>query len=195
VVKQAFRLGKNRLWLRPEYRRKSMEQLRTAIRNIPDFPKAGIKFKDISPLLADGDLFRQAIDALAQRHAGHRIDIVAGIEARGFVFAAALAYALGAGTCMVRKPGKLPGKVLRQTYELEYGTNAIEIHADAFVSGQRILLVDDVLATGGTMAAAIDLIETNFGVEIVGIDFLIELGFLNGRQRLGTRAVHSLITY
>jgi adenine phosphoribosyltransferase len=196
VWKQALSFGANRVWLGCIKRRTPhMEKLIAAIRNIPDFPTVGIQFKDIAPLLADGSCFRQAIDALKLRHAGNRIDMVAGIEARGFVFASALAYALGAGTCMVRKPGKLPGNVLSQTYDLEYGTDAIEIHADAFGPGQRILLVDDVLATGGTMAAAVQLIEANFDVEIVEIDFLLELGALNGRPRLGAHAIHALLNY
>ncbi|MEN8260826.1 MAG: adenine phosphoribosyltransferase [Pseudomonadota bacterium] len=172
-----------------------MEQLEAAIRNIPDFPKPGIQFKDITPLLADGSLFRETIDRLKARHENSRIDVVVGIEARGFIFASALAYALGAGTCLVRKPGKLPHTVRRQNYELEYGTDAVEIHADAFSPGQRILIVDDVLATGGTVAAAAKLIQDNFSVEIVEVDFLIELGFLNGRKKLAGLPVCALIAY
>ena len=172
-----------------------MEQIKAAIRTISDFPKPGIQFKDITPLLADGDRFHETIDQLKERHADHQIDIVVGIEARGFIFASALAYALGAGTCLVRKPGKLPHTVLRQTYDLEYGTDAVEIHSDAFLPGQRILIVDDVLATGGTVAATVALIQNNFDVEIVEIDFLIELAFLNGRNKLPNQPIHSLITY
>lgn len=172
-----------------------MEQLKAAIRDIPDFPKPGVGFKDITPLLADPATFKLAIDPFKERHAGNQIDMVVGIEARGFIFASALAYALGAGTCLVRKPGKLPHAVHQQTYELEYGTDTVEIHSDAFKPGQRILIIDDVLATGGTVAATIDLISTNFDVEIVESDFLMELGFLNGRARLGSNPIHALLTY
>ncbi len=172
-----------------------MEKLKKLIRNIPDFPKAGIEFKDISPLLADADSFREAIDELKYRHAVNHIDMVVGIEARGFVFAAALAYALRAGTCMVRKPGKLPHTVHQQTYELEYGSDTVEIQTDALAGGQRIVIVDDVLATGGTVLAATELIDRNFEVEIVEIDFLMELKSLNGREKLHDWPVHSLLQY
>jgi len=172
-----------------------MEQLKDVIRTIPDFPKPGIQFVDITPLLADGALFRQTIDTLKERHAGNEIDVVVGIEARGFVFASALAYALGAGTCLVRKPGKLPHTVHQQTYALEYGTDAVEIHSDAFTPGQRILIVDDVLATGGTVAATVELIRKNFEVKIVEIDFLIELAALSGRAKLPDLPLHTLIAY
>jgi adenine phosphoribosyltransferase len=172
-----------------------MNQFEKSIRTVPDFPKPGIQFKDITPLLASGELFRAAIDALKKRHEDHRIDMVVGIEARGFVFASALAYALGAGTCLVRKPGKLPHTVHRQTYELEYGTDTLEIHADAFMPGQRILIVDDVLASGGTVAATVELIRSHFEVGIVEIDFLIELGFLGGRKKLAGLPLHALVTY
>jgi adenine phosphoribosyltransferase len=172
-----------------------MNHLKSTIRTVPGFPKPGIDFKDITPLLADGALFRSIIDQLRARHAGKDIGMVVGIEARGFVFASALAYALGTGTCLVRKPGKLPHTVHRQTYELEYGTDTVEIHADAFSPGQKILIVDDVLATGGTVAATVELIRNNFDVEIAEINFLIELGFLNGRQKLPGLPVHALIAY
>lgn len=172
-----------------------MEKLQSLIRNIPDFPRAGIEFKDISPLLANAEGFREAIDELKYRHAANRIDMVVGIEARGFVFAAALAYALRCGTCMVRKPGKLPHTVHQQTYELEYGSDTVEIHTDALEQGQRILLVDDVLATGGTILAAAELIDRNFDAEIVEIDFLMELKSLNGREKLHKWPIHSLLAY
>ncbi|MDF7807433.1 adenine phosphoribosyltransferase [Pontiellaceae bacterium B12219] len=172
-----------------------MQHIHDAIRNISDFPKPGIQFKDITPLLADPAVFKQTIDCFADRHRTNRIDVVVGIEARGFVFSSALAYALGAGTGMVRKPGKLPYKTYRKTYELEYGTDTVEIHQDAFLPGQRILIIDDVLATGGTVAATTALIEENFDVEIVEIDFLMELGFLQGREMLGDRPVFSLLSY
>lgn len=172
-----------------------MKHLDAAIRTIPDFPKPGIQFKDITPLLADAEVFREAIDALKDRYEGKGIDLVVGIEARGFIFSSALAYALGAGSGLVRKPGKLPYTTYRQSYELEYGTDAVEIHTDAFKPGQKILLVDDVLATGGTVAATVELIQNNFDVEIVGIAFLIELTFLEGRKKLEGSSLHALITY
>ena len=155
----------------------------------------GIQFLDITPLLADSRHFQKIIDHLKTRHADSDIDMVVGIEARGFIFASALAYALGAGTCLVRKPGKLPHTVHQQSYELEYGTDAVEIHSDAFESGQKILIIDDVLATGGTVSATAELIRSHFNVEIVEIDFLIELGFLNGREKLPGLPLHALITY
>ncbi len=173
----------------------NMNKLKKLIRNIPDFPRSGIDFKDISPLLADAHSFREAIDELKYRHAVNDIDMVVGIEARGFVFAAALAYALRTGTCMIRKPGKLPHTVHRQTYELEYGSDTVEIHTDALESGQRILIVDDVLATGGTVQAAAELIDRNFDAEIVEIVFLMELKALNGREKLHKWPVHSLLQY
>jgi len=172
-----------------------MKKIAAAIRNIPNFPKPGIQFKDITPLLSDGETFRQTIDLLKKRHENSGIDVVAGIEARGFVFASALAYALGAGTCLVRKPGKLPHTVFRQAYDLEYGTDTVEIHTDAFLPGQKILVVDDLLATGGTVAATVKLIQDNFEAEIVEIDFLVELDFLGGRAKLPGLPVHSLIHY
>jgi len=172
-----------------------MEQLKALIRNIPDFPSPGIQFKDITPLLADADGFHEAIDTLRARLVAKEIEMIVGIEARGFIFASALAYALRAGTCMVRKPGKLPHAVHQQTYELEYGSDAVEIHADAFHPGQRIAIVDDVLATGGTVSATAQLIERYFEVEIVEIAFLMELAFLGGRARLAKWPVFSLLQY
>jgi len=172
-----------------------MENLKSIIRDIPDFPKPGIIFKDIAPLLADADSFREVIDEFKYRHAVNQIDMVVGIEARGFLFSSALAYGLRAGTCMVRKPGKLPHTVHQKTYELEYGTDTIEIHADALKPGQRIIIFDDVLATGGTVSATAELIEQHFDVEIVEIDFLMELKFLNGRDRLHPWPIFSLLEY
>lgn len=172
-----------------------MEKLKSIIRNIPDYPKPGIQFKDITPLLADPECFRETIDAFKERHINNQIDLVVGIEARGFVFSSALAYALGAGTCLVRKPGKLPHAVHRQTYELEYGSDAVEIHTDAFTDGQRIIILDDVLATGGTVSATVELIQQNFRAEIVEIDFLMELTFLNGRRKLSGQPVFSLLQF
>ena len=172
-----------------------MKNLKSAIRIIPDFPKPGIQFLDIAPVLADGNTFHQVIDQLKDRHQDSSIDVVVGIEARGFIFASALAYALRAGTCMVRKPGKLPHTVHRKTYDLEYGTDTVEIHTDAFKPGQKILIIDDVLATGGTVAATVELIRTHFDVEIVEVDFLLELGFLNGREKLPNLPLHAMVLY
>ncbi|QBG48344.1 adenine phosphoribosyltransferase [Verrucomicrobia bacterium S94] len=170
-----------------------MKKISDGIRTITDFPKPGIEFKDITTLLSDGELFRMTIDAFAERYRNERIDMVVGVEARGFIFASALAYVLGAGTCLVRKPGKLPHTVHRESYELEYGTDSVEIHQDAFEPGQRIIVIDDILATGGTVGATAKLIDKNFDAEIVELAFLLELGFLNGREKLGNHKVFSLI--
>src|SRR5574337_2151366 len=159
------------------------EALKQKIRDILDFPKKGIVFKDITPLLADGKAFHVAIDQIAERFHDRHIDLVVGIEARGFIIAAALAYRLHAGTTLIRKPGKLPYKTHRTTYALEYGADTLEIHQDAILPNQRILMADDLLATGGTMAAAIDLV-TRLGGQVVGGAFLVELLFLKGRARL-----------
>ena len=172
-----------------------MDKLKALIRNIPDFPKQGIQFKDITPLLADAECFHEVIDALRNRHAGKGIDMVVGIEARGFIFSSALAYALEAGTCLVRKTGKLPDAVHRLSYDLEYGTDAVEIHTDALQAGQKILIIDDVLATGGTVAATAELISRHFEVEIVELDFLMELEFLKGREKLSRWPFYSLLRY
>ena len=173
-----------------------METVKQIIRDIPDFPKKGIVFKDITPLLADATAFRKTINTLKERYSEKQVDTIVGVEARGFIFASALAYALNAGTTMVRKPGKLPYKTYQETYSLEYGNDTIEIHQDAFQEGERIVLIDDVLATGGTLAATLNLIRKNFkNVEIEEVAFLIELGFLNGREKLKDTAIHSLIKY
>ncbi|MSP92898.1 MAG: adenine phosphoribosyltransferase [Myxococcales bacterium] len=164
------------------------------IRDVPDFPKPGIVFKDITPLLQDPAGFRAAILALAALVTPWRPDRVLGIESRGFLFASALAYALGSGMVIVRKPGKLPSNCVRQTYALEYGTDTLEMHADAIIPGQRIVVVDDVLATGGTAQATLDLVRS-VGGHAVGAAFLIELGFLGGRQRLGDVPVGALLRY
>ncbi len=166
------------------------------IRDVPDFPEEGIIFKDITPLLGDPAAFQKTINSLKDRYADKRVDVVVGVEARGFIFASALAYALGTGVVMVRKQGKLPYKTFQETYSLEYGTDIVEIHQDAFRSGQNILVIDDVLATGGTLAATLDLIRKNFSnVTVVEAAFLIELDFLKGRGKLKNTPVHSMIHY
>ena len=169
----------------------SLNQL---IRSVPDFPKPGIVFRDITPLLADAAGLEEAVDRLAQPYRDRKIDCVAAIESRGFIFGAAVARQLKAGFIPIRKPGKLPASTAQATYELEYGTDTIEIHKDAIQPGQRVLLLDDLLATGGTMAAACWLVN-ELGGEIVGIAFLIELAFLHGRDKLDGYEVLSLITY
>jgi adenine phosphoribosyltransferase len=171
-----------------------IEDLKQRIREIPDFPKAGILFRDITPLLSDGQAFRQAIDFIGGRYLDRKIDIVVGVEARGFIMGSALAYKLGAGNALVRKQGKLPFKTNRSTYALEYGTDTLEIHQDAIRPGQRVVLADDLLATGGTISAAADLVR-QLGGEIVEAAFLIELTALNGRERLKGLPVFSLIQY
>lgn len=167
--------------------------LRSYIRDIPDFPKPGILFRDITPLLADGRALRWTIDQLAERYRG-TVDMVLGIESRGFIIGSALAYALGVGIAIVRKPGKLPSETFSADYALEYGTDKLEIHRDAFGEKAKVLIVDDLLATGGTAAAAIQLAERLDG-EIVECAFIIELDFLKGRERLAPRPVFSLVHY
>jgi adenine phosphoribosyltransferase len=171
-----------------------MEAVRARIRDIPDFPQKGIVFKDITPVLSDSKLFRMVIDAFVARWKGERIAKVVGIESRGFIFAAPLAYALGAGFAIVRKPGKLPWQTIREAYALQYGENALELHVDAVGPGDRVLVVDDVLATGGT-AEATGRLVTRQGAELVGYAFLVELGFLHGARRIGLDKVHALIAY
>jgi adenine phosphoribosyltransferase len=163
------------------------------LRDVPDFPEAGVVFKDITPLLAEPDAFRFAVDALAEPWTDARVDQVIGIEARGFLFAAPIAYRLGAGCVPFRKPGKLPYETVEHTYELEYGTDTLSAHVDALAGRPRVLVVDDVLATGGTARAACDLVD-GLGGETVGCAFLVELAFLGGRDRLHDRSVRSLLT-
>jgi adenine phosphoribosyltransferase len=157
--------------------------LASHLRDVPDFPQRGIVFKDLTPLLADVDAFRYAVDAIADHAAGLTVDKVVGIEARGFIFAAAVAYRLGAGFVPVRKPGKLPWKTVRETYELEYGADALEVHDDGIAPGDSVYVVDDVLATGGTAAATCRLVD-HLGGLIAGLAFVVELGFLGGRAKL-----------
>ncbi|MCG0239588.1 MAG: adenine phosphoribosyltransferase [Firmicutes bacterium] len=168
--------------------------LKSLIRTVDDFPKPGISFKDITTLLKEPAAFREAIDTLAARFEDRGVELVTGPESRGFIFASALAYRLGAGLVPVRKPGKLPWRTRRITYSLEYGEDALEVHEDAFRPGQKVLVVDDLLATGGTIRATIDLVES-LGAQVVGVGFLIELTYLGGRQRLAGYDVHSLIQY
>ncbi len=171
----------------------TLDDLKSRIRDIPDFPKPGIIFKDITPLLADGPAFHEVVERIAERYRG-RIDIVLGIESRGFIVGAAVAYRLDLGLALVRKPGKLPHHRYAAEYELEYGSDTLEIHRDAFVHRTRVLIVDDLLATGGTASAAIALVR-QLDAEVVGCAFIIELAFLNGRRRLDTPDVFSLIQY
>jgi adenine phosphoribosyltransferase len=168
--------------------------LKEFVRDIPDFPRPGVVFKDITPLLADVGAFRATVDALAEQFGDQRIDKVLGIEARGFIIAAPVAYRFGAGFVPVRKAGKLPWQVEKEEYVLEYGTDLLELHRDALGPGERALIVDDVMATGGTAAAAARLVE-RVGGQVAGLGFIIELAFLGGRGKLEGRHAVSLITY
>jgi adenine phosphoribosyltransferase len=170
------------------------ESLKAKIRDVPDFPEPGIVFKDIMPLLADADCLRGTVDLLAEWVEPREPEVILGAEARGFILGASLAYKLGCGFVAARRPGKLPWKTVSATYALEYGENALELHADAITNGARVLVHDDVLATGGTARAICDLAE-QLGGQIVGVAFVIELGFLEGRKHLDGYDVHSLITY
>ncbi len=171
-----------------------MDDLKTLIREVPDFPKPGINFYDITTLLKDKTGLKQTIQLLCEHYDQHRPDIVLGIEARGFIFAPALAYALGAGFVPVRKPRKLPALCERVEYDLEYGTDVLEVHRDAIEPGQKVLVIDDVLATGGTAAAVTRLVEKLQG-KVVGLGFVIELNFLKGRDKLNGYDVYSLLQY
>ncbi len=171
-----------------------IDMLKGKIRDVPDFPKPGVVFKDITPLLADRQTFRAALDLLGDRYRDRGIQVVVGVEARGFIIGSALAYKLGAGHVLIRKAGKLPFRTHRAVYQLEYGTDTLEIHEDALEPGTRVLIADDVLATGGTVGAAIDLVN-KLGGKIVEIAFLLELTFLKGREKLADYPVFSLIQY
>ena len=172
----------------------TMTDLKTQIRHVPDFPKAGILFYDITTLLQDPAGLRAAIDSLTMPFSGQHIDLVVGIESRGFIFGAAVADRLGAGFVPIRKPGKLPSACVRESYALEYGTDTLEIHEDAVRKGQRVLIVDDLLATGGTARAASDLVK-RIGGTVHGLAFLIELVALNGRAKLAGEQVHASLQY
>jgi adenine phosphoribosyltransferase len=172
----------------------SVEDLKAKIRDVPDFPEPGIVFKDIMPLLADAGSLRETVELLAEWTEPKRPDLILGAEARGFILGASLAYKLGCGFVAARRPGKLPWNTVSATYALEYGENSLELHADAIAQGARVLVHDDVLATGGTARAICDLAE-QLGGEIVGVAFVIELSFLEGRQHLEGYDVHSLISY
>lgn len=171
-----------------------MQHLKKLIREVPDWPKPGILFYDVTTLVADPGGLRDVVESLAERYRGQRIDVVAGIEARGFILAPAVALRLGTGFVPIRKPKKLPWKTSRVTYDLEYGTDALEIHQDAVHSGQRVLLVDDLLATGGTAAAATSLVR-QLGGEVAAAAFIVELTFLKGRAKLPGLEVHALLQY
>lgn len=172
----------------------SLDQVKAAIRDIPDFPKPGILFKDITPILRDPALFRSAVQVFADRHRGRALTRIAAVESRGFLFGAALAYELGIGFVPIRKKGKLPYHTVEQTYDLEYGTATIEVHRDAFEPGESVLLLDDLLATGGTARAAAQLIE-KLGARVLEIDFLVELAFLGGRAKLEPHPVFAPIVF
>lgn len=169
-------------------------ELRTLIRDVPDFPKPGIVFKDVMPLIADPAAFRETIDRLVAWAEPRSPDVILGAEARGFIFGGALAYALGCGFVPARKPGKLPWQVVEATYDLEYGTDSLQVHADALAAGARVIVLDDVLATGGTAKAKVELVEQLGGI-VVGALFVIELGFLHGRDGLAGYDVHALVEY
>ena len=171
-----------------------MQELAKLIREIPDFPKPGILYYDITTLLSDKDGFKKAVDAMAAPYKDAGIDRVVGVEARGFIFASALAYLLDAGLTIVRKPGKLPYKTIEESYALEYGTDSLQIHEDAIEPGQKVLIVDDLLATGGTVEAVARLVE-KVGGKIVGLAFMVELDFLKGREKLPGHDLHVLVHY
>ena len=172
----------------------SVDDLRGKIREVPDFPKPGILFYDITTLLKSGDDFREVIDRMAEQVAGKQVDVVVGMESRGFIFSAPLAYKIGAGLVPVRKLGKLPAETIEVEYALEYGSATLEIHRDAIQPGQRVLIVDDLLATGGTVRGTVELVR-RLGGEIVGLSFMVELSFLRGRDQLTEFDIHALLTY
>ncbi len=169
-------------------------ELKDYIRDVPDFPKKGIVFKDITTLLREPEAFKHSVERFKEKYGDAGVSCVVGIESRGFIFGAALAHELGAAFVPLRKPGKLPYKTIRVDYELEYGSDAVEVHEDGIHAGEKVLVVDDLLATGGTAKAAVDLVE-RLGGNVCGIAFLVELGFLNGREKLSGHEVYSLVKY
>ena len=172
----------------------SVDDLRQLIREVPDFPKPGILFYDITTLLREPEAFRAVIDRMAEQVGDTKVDVVVGMESRGFIFSAPLAYQLRAGFVPVRKLGKLPAETIEVEYELEYGTATLEIHSDAITKGQRVLIVDDLLATGGTVMGTIELVR-RLGGEVAGLSFMVELSALHGRDKLGEFEIHALLTY
>lgn len=184
----------NTLMVKPDHSEEVVMDLKSKIRDIPDFPKEGIIFKDITTLLKDKEAFKYCIDKFAEKYKDTKLDAIVAVEARGYIFGAALAYKLGVGFIPVRKPGKLPYETFSMDYELEYGTNTLEIHKDAIAEGQRVLVVDDLVATGGSSKACAHLIE-KIGGKVAGFAFLVELTFLNGRDTLEGYDVFSLIQY
>jgi len=172
----------------------SMIELESFIRNVPDFPKKGIGFKDITTLLKDAKAFRQAVEELCKPYREEEVDVVVGVESRGFILGAPVAYALGVGFVPARKPGKLPAETVKEEYALEYGVDGVEIHRDGIQEGMRVLVVDDLLATGGTAAATVRIVEKLGGV-VIGVAFLIELSFLGGRKKLKGVTIHVLIDF
>lgn len=172
----------------------SLQDLLASVRDVEDFPKPGIVFKDITPILADPKLFKHAVHLMAETVSEHKIDKIVGIEARGFIFGAALAHHLGVGFVPLRKKGKLPWKTHEEAYQLEYGEAVIELHQDAVIEGEKVLLVDDLLATGGTLSAAIKLLD-RLHAKVIGIAVLVELEFLNGRSKLNHHPLHSILIY
>lgn len=171
-----------------------MEELKKIIRDIPDFPKKGIIFKDITTLLADAKSYQRMVDLIAHRYIGQHIEKVVGVEARGFIIGAALAYKLGAGIVLVRKPGKLPSETFKKSYELEYGNDVLEIHSDSIKKGEKVIIADDLLATGGTMSAVVDMVNS-MGGDVVECCFMAELEFLGGRAKLPTEKIFSLLKF
>lgn len=171
-----------------------MEELKKIIRDVPDFPKKGIIFKDITTLLSDAKSYQRMVDLIAHRYIGQKIEKVVGVEARGFIIGAALAYKLGAGIVLVRKPGKLPSETFKKSYELEYGNDTLEIHSDSIKQGEKVVIADDLLATGGTMSAVVDMVNS-MGGDVIECCFMAELEFLGGRSKLPTDRVFSLLKF
>ena len=177
-----------------DYPQELTDRIRAKIRDVPDFPKPGIIFKDLTPVWGDGPLLKAMNDAMAERYSAMNIDVFAGIEARGFICATPVASALSKGVTLLRKPNKLPWNTVSRSYDLEYGQDSLEMHEDGVLAGQRVVILDDLLATGGTMGAAVELVKERGG-EVVEVGFVVELAFLGGRNRIGDVAAASLVTY